>query len=112
MQTLGIDENNNIIITQGSMVIKDKADALAQDIKTRIGLCFGENPFDKLEGINFDNDFLGKKAGQDFYKQAIRNRILENPEDIVQIRNVDFQAQGDKIALIAEIDSVYGVINV
>lgn len=111
MQTLGIDENNNIIVTQGNITIKDKADALAQDVKTRIGLCFGENPFNLLEGIDYDNQFLGKKGGQTYYKQALRNRILEHPHDINQIESVDFVSKGDKITLTVNIDSVYGAIN-
>lgn len=112
MQTLCLDENNNILVTQGNITVIDKADALAQDVKTRIGLCFGENPFNLLEGIDFDNQFLGKKAGQTYYKQALRNRILEHPHDINQIESVDFSSKNDKISLTINIDSVYGAVNV
>lgn len=111
MQTLGLDENNNIVVTQGAVSVIAGADALAQDVKTRIGLCFGENPLNLLEGIDYDNEFLGKKGGQAYYKQAIRNRILEHPHDIQQIDSVDFMANGDKISLTVNIDSIYGKVS-
>lgn len=93
------------------MVVIDRAEALAQDVKTRIGLCFGENPFNLLEGIDFDNEFLGKKAGQLYYKQALRNRILEHPHEIRNIESVDFIANGDKIRLTVNIESDYGEVS-
>ncbi|MCH5202384.1 MAG: hypothetical protein J1F17_04170 [Oscillospiraceae bacterium] len=110
MKTLACDENNNLIISQGSLQVKDGINALAQDIKTRIGLCARENPFDLEEGIDFDNEILGKAGGQNYYKQAIRNRILDNPTDIDNIRDIQFTKDGDTANLLVEIESTYGAI--
>ena len=46
MQTMGVNNENNLLIKQGSLVVKDGIDAYAQDLKTRIGLNARENPFD------------------------------------------------------------------
>lgn len=110
MQTLAVDENNNLILSQGSLQIKEGAEALAQNVKTRIGMCARENPFDLEEGIDYDNEILGKAGGQNYYKQAIRNRILDNPTDIDNIRDINFTQNGDSVTLNIEIESTYGAL--
>lgn len=111
MSSLAIDENNNLMLEGGNLFAKTDAEALAQDIKTRLGLCRGENPFDTDEGIDYDNDVLGKKAGQNYYRQVIRNRILEDPTNIINVNEVRFSSQGDQVTLEAEIESVFGVLS-
>lgn len=112
MQTLGIDENNNLILSQGNLRIKSGINALAQDVKTRIGLCKRENPFNKDEGIDFDNDMLGKMGGVEYYKQALRNRILDNDDGITNINQIQLTRKLNSIELTAEISSSYGVFTI
>lgn len=112
MQTLGIDENNNLMLNQNGLIIKDKINAVAQDVKTRIGLCKGENPFNIQEGIDFDNDMLGKMGGINYYKEAIRNRIFDNPIGITNINRISLDRGLNNITLTAEIESEYGVFEI
>lgn len=110
MQTLKIDENNNLVLWQESLEIADGVNACAQDTKTRIGLCRGENPYDTSEGADFFNEFLGKMGGQDYIREVIRKRILANDE-IVQVNSLDIATKEDKLTITSEISSVYGVFS-
>ena len=107
MQTVGLDENNNLTIKQGNLTVKDGIIALAQDVKTRVGLYKGENLFDILEGIDYDNEMLGVFGGYDYYKQLIRNRILGNPE-VVSVSNVEITRTGGQLNATADVQSIYG----
>lgn len=110
MITIGIDNKNNIVLNQGNMTLKADIYALAQDVKTRICLCKGENPFDIDEGIDYDNDILGKMGGRSFYVQSIRNRILEKDDGIKSIENISIDKVRDTLEVNAEIESEYGNI--
>ncbi len=110
MKTLNVTDRNNLIIKDGNITLAEGAEALAQTIKTRIGMCLGENPFNRKEGIDFDNDFLGKVGGQNYYKNAIKNRIMEKPEDINGIYDIRFRRERDTATLEVDIDSIYGVM--
>lgn len=110
MKSLALDENNNLVVKNGNLVIIDGIQALAQNIRTRIGMCARENPFNLNEGIDYDNDVLGKAGGANYYKQAIQNRILENPIDIVDVQSVDFKQSGDVVSLTCNVLSKYGEV--
>lgn len=107
MQTVGLDENNNLIIKQGNLTIKEGIYALAQDVKTRVGLYKGENLFDISEGIDYDNEVLGVFGGKDFYAQLIKNRILGNPE-VTTVSNVEITRTGRQLNATADVQSIYG----
>lgn len=107
METIFLDENNNIVLKSGGFQKKDKIEALAQDIKTRVGLYKGENRFDTSEGIDYDNEMLGKYGGQEYYKQAIRNRIVGN-EEVEGVKKVEVSKAGTQLTITADIKSIYG----
>lgn len=111
MQTVQLDRNNNLVITNGSLTVIDGVDACAQDTATRVGLCAGENPMDTTEGIDYFNDILGKLGGLDYIREKIRKRILANDE-IVQIENLEISAKDGEVNVIAEISSIYGVFEI
>lgn len=111
MQTLSLDENNNLILVNGSLTLKTGITALAQDIKTRVGLYKGENRFDNTEGIDYDNNMLGKMAGIDYYKQAIRNRIEGNNE-VEGVSSITIDKGGTTLTITAEVQSVYGSVQI
>lgn len=60
MQTLQLDANNNLLVTEKNLTVIDGIDACAQDTRTRVGLCRGENPYDVTEGADYFNELLGK----------------------------------------------------
>lgn len=107
METIYLDENNNLVLKSGSLQLKRGIDALAQDIKTRVGLYKGENRFDTSEGIDYDNEMLGKFGGQEYYRQAIRNRIIGN-EEVEGVKKVEVSKVGTQVTIIADVKSIYG----
>ena len=50
MESLKIDADNNLVLTQGNLAIAAGVDACAQDTRTRIGFARGENPYDTAAG--------------------------------------------------------------
>ena len=120
MKTLKIDENNNFIINQNSLQIIQDFDACLQDTKTRVGLCATEDFNNTRKGINFFDDALGVYAGKDDVKNQIRKRILDNDE-IFSVNKINLERnvidedkpedeQINNIELSAEINSIYGVL--
>lgn len=111
METISLDEENNLVLKNGSLQKKEGVEALAQDIKTAVGLYRGENRFDISEGIDYDNDMLGKFAGREYYSQAIRNRI-EGVEEVEGVKRVDVTFEGRVVKIDADVKSVYGDLKV
>ncbi len=108
MQTLKLDENNNLVIFQENLQVEDGVEACAQDTRIRIGLCRGENPYNTDDGADFFNEFLGKMGGRDYIREVIRQRILDN-EEIVQVNSLRLSTEKDKLVISSEISSIYGV---
>lgn len=107
MKTVFLDENNNIVLKAGDIQLKDGIEALAQDIKTRVGLYRGENRFDITEGIDFDNEVLGKFGGVEYYRQIIRNRI-EDAQEVEGVKRITLEKIGTQLKVTADIKSIYG----
>lgn len=108
MQTLQLDEHNNLVLEDGSLIVIDGINACAQDTKTRVGLCLGENPYNTEEGIDYFNEVLGKTGGIDGVREMIRRRIKDNGE-IVQINRLSTSSADNVLNITAEISSIYGV---
>lgn len=108
MQTLQLDDNNNLVIKNGKLSVIEGIEACAQNTKTRIGICRGENPYNTAEGADFFNELLGKMGGRDYVREVIRKRILANSE-IVQINSMDISLAKDELIVTSEISSIYGV---
>lgn len=111
MQTVWLDENNNIVLRAGNIQLKNGIEALAQDIKTRVGLYKGENRFDITEGIEYDNEMLGKFGGIEYYRQVIRNRIEGAPE-VEGVKRITVEKKGTQLTVTADIQSIYGGITI
>ena len=109
MQTLRLDDGNNLVIADKGLVVIDGADACAQDTKTRIGLVRGENPYDTTEGVDYYNELLGKMGGEAYIRADISKRIMANDE-IIGIRRmtIDEDRETHVTTLTAEIATIYG----
>ena len=109
MQTLKLDDDNNLVIADKGLVVIDGVDACAQDTKTRIGLVRGENPYDKTEGADYYNELLGKMGGTAYIREEISKRILAN-EEIVGIKRMTIEEdqRTQKTTLTANIATIYG----
>lgn len=109
MQTLKLDDNNNLVLNQNSLVILDNIEACAQDTRTRIALFKGEDFTDTTRGISYFDNVLGVYVGQDDIKNQIKKRILDNPE-IYSINRINLTKTDNKVQLNTEINSIYGVL--
>lgn len=109
MQTLKLDDDNNLVIADKGLVVIDGVDACAQDTKTRIGLVRGENPYDMTEGADYYNELLGKMGGTAYIREEISKRILAN-EEIVGIKRMTIEEdqRTQKTTLTANIATIYG----
>lgn len=109
MQTLQLDKDNNLVITRGALTVIDGATACAQDVKTSIGICRGEDPYDATVGIDFYNKSLGKIGGLDYLREQMRTRILAHPE-VTGIRSIDADYASNTLTVTAHISSIYGEV--
>ncbi len=107
MQTLQIDNNNNLVLTHGALRVVSGIDAASQDTKTRVGICRGENPYDTTQGADYFNELLGKMGGMDYIREVVRMRILDNDE-ITGINSLEFTPNGDTAVVTANITTIYG----
>lgn len=111
MQTLKIDENNNLVISNNGLVVIDGVDACAQDTKTRVGIVRGENPYNINQGADYYNELLGKMGGIDYIREEIRKRILDNSE-IIGIKQMTAEENHatQRTTITANIATIYGDI--
>ena len=109
MKTLQLDDNNNLVIKQGALVVIDGIEACSQDTKTRIGLVRGENPYDTTEGADYYNELLGKMGGVNYVREEIRKRILANDE-IIGIKQMESEENRNthQLSITANIATIYG----
>ena len=107
MDTLSLDADNNLVIGNNSLQLKSAINACAQDAKTRVGLYLGENQFNLDEGIDYDNEVLGKVGGENYFRAAIINR-LQNDE-IRSIYGVSVEKVDDTLQVETEMDTIYGL---
>jgi hypothetical protein len=110
MESLKIDADNNLVLTQGNLAIAAGVDACAQDTRTRIGFARGENPYDTAAGTDYFSNILGKMGGTDYIREQIRSRIMDNSE-ITQINNLSLTHEGGTLNLAAKISTIYGNIS-
>ena len=111
MKTIQLDENNNIILSNGNIATIENIDALAQDLRTQLNLNKGENPFNTEQGIDYDNNILGKMGGIDYIKTQFRNRILENQE-VASIRQIEVFNNSSNLNINVKINSIYGTLTI
>ena len=113
MQTIALNTDNNILLDNyGNISFKSDAEALAQDIANTLSLCRGENPYNVEEGINYDDEVLGKLGGMDYIEGQFRNRILENDE-VISISRLDINYNYDnrQLEITSNINSIYGSVS-
>lgn len=107
MISLQLDKNNNLVVSGGNLSTISGITACAQDTRTRVGLCAGENPYDTTEGIDYFSEMLGKLGGLDYIRERLRARILDNPE-ITGIRKLDIKSADGQTVVAADITCIYG----
>ena len=100
-----------IIDNQGNISTIENVDALAQDLSTSLLLNQGENPFNTNEGINYDDNILGKMGGIDYLKDQFLNRINEN-EEVVNVVNITIKNIDTTLQVETNINTIYGAINI
>ena len=111
MQTLKLDENNNLVLSRGELVVIDGIDACAQDTKTRIGLVRGENPYDITQGADYYNELLGKMGGTAYIREEIRKRILDSEEIVgIKLMTINEDHANQQTTVTANIATIYGDI--
>lgn len=109
MQTLKLDEANNLVVSAGGLIVIDGVEACAQDTKTRVGLVRGENPYDVTQGADYYNELLGKMGGTTYIREEIRKRILDNDEIIgIKQMAVEEDRATQRTTLTANIATIYG----
>lgn len=110
MSTIALNERG-IVIENGSIKTLSGVEAVAQDVQSRILFNKGENPYNMQDGINYDTDVFGKYGGEEYLRNIYRDRIGDSPE-ITDVRNIQFTRGDRTINISAEVQTIYGVINV
>lgn len=110
MRGLKIDEKNNLVINQNSLVMVEGVNKASQDVKTTLGLHRGENPFNVRDGIDWEGQVLGK-ASEDSVKSIVASRIQQN-EEVFNVLEVKFDKQKDNVIIETKVNTVYGVVDV
>jgi len=111
MTTIKLDSSNNIVLLNADFNVIESTEAVAQDTKNRIAICYGEDPFDIYKGLDFEGELLQKMGGADNIKEQIRNRILDSDE-VVNVNSLTITKTAQTTLTVeAEINSIYGTLN-
>lgn len=109
MSTIQLDSHNNIELVNGNINTLTGIEALKQDLTNKLSICFGENPYDIEQGIDYDNQVLGKLGGLDFIKNSIRNELLKNSE-VLSVEEIAVENTDNQLKIMLYINSIYGGI--
>lgn len=111
MRVLKLDDDNNLVLERGQLVVIDGIDACAQGVKTRLGLVRGENPYDTTDGGDYYNELLGKMGGTEYVREEIRKRILASDEILgIKTLNITENRDEQQLVITTEIATIYGDI--
>lgn len=111
MITIKTNEKGIELDKNGNIALLDGLDACVQDVQSRVLFNQGENPYDLTDGINYDDDLLGKFGGEEYIKNIYVKEIAKS-EDITSVSNIEI-ARGEKsFSVNAEINTIYGSANV
>lgn len=93
----------------GSDFLRDAPDAVAQAVRTRLGLWTGEWFLDLAEGMDWRGQVLGSDTAG-LHDMAVRARILGTP-GMAALASYESERNGETRALqiTATLDTVYGV---
>lgn len=107
-----LDPTTNDIVTSGVQFISEREE-IAQTIKTRLRLFFGEYFRDVNDGTRWWEDVLGKGQGEPAREAAIKRRIAQT-DGVVQIvkYDSDFNIQAREYSISAEVLTPFGQITV
>lgn len=108
MKTFKLDSDNNIVFGTDIVLLSEK-EALIQDIRNLLLMFKGEYPFDINKGIDYYD--LASFNDNQKIQNAVRDRILQD-ERVKTIENLTISQERGNISVSAEINSIYGEINV
>lgn len=88
----------------------DSPEAVAQAVKTRLALWYGEWFLDTTDGTRWNENVLGHRMASKNYDAEIRRRILGTP-NVSEISEYSSEYNGDSrsLSVAANITTAYGV---
>lgn len=111
MTTLEMDQNNNLVTIENSLHTVSGIVACTQDIRTRVGIVQGENPYDTSQGIPYFDDVLGKLGGMEYIRIAITDRIKDSDE-VNGVSNLEITSNDGTTTVTADVETIYGVTQI
>lgn len=108
MQTLQLDEHNNLVLEDGSLTVIDGISACAQDVRPASAFVWEKTIRYGRRHSTISTRFWAKPGGIDGVREMIRRRIKDNGE-IVQINRLSTSSADNVLNITAEISSIYGV---
>ena len=107
MKTLSVNSNNDIHISNGSIVMSDGLRALAYTAEQNVKTLLGELVFDTTAGVDYFGVAWNGKPNVTQLENYIRTQIL-NTDGVTNIQSLTVFAQSDNFSYTAVIETIYG----
>lgn len=108
-----LDNDGDYTLGSGGDFHVDNTEAVAQAVKTRLGLWAGEWFLDSTDGTPWNEQVLGKRTRGKNYDAAIRQRILgtQGVSEITEYSST-FDVNTRALSVSATITTIYGTTQV
>ena len=106
MKIRAIDENSDFMFGKGRSSYKDNAEAIGENIQTRLMSFLSDCFFDQNAGINWI-ELLGKKNGEKELILACKNVILQS-YGVVKVNSISWiEDDNRQLSLRFDIDTIF-----
>lgn len=111
MKTFKLDENSDLVIEDGSFVLLEGDEAIAQGITTRLRVVLGECVYNLEYGIDwFNPDYITKEKIPLIYDQIAR--IILEVDGVKSIHDISLKIENNMLKFNAEIETEKGRLKV
>jgi len=111
MSVFNLDDNNNIIVTNGHFTFLTGEDEVRQLIMHKLKLWYGEWYLARSKGVRYKEKILIKGPDANIVKAEFRRAILDTKE-VVSLKSFDILQDNEtrEMRVTGEILTTYGVI--
>ena len=111
MSVFNLDDNNNLIVTNGHFTFKTDSDEIRQLIMHKLKLWYGELYLARSKGIRYKERILIKGPDANLVKAEFRRAII-GTKNVISLRSFDLQQDNAtrELFVTGEILTTSGVI--
>lgn len=105
--TIQCDLNEDLVISEGSLVLLTGSDACVQNLRQRTRMRLGENQYNTSDGIDYFGAIFTPQPSYDAARISIEQNLLACP-DTIAVDSLDIEISDNEFNFTANVRTQYG----